>query len=165
TDYNMSVFGIDTLHYSSSKDLILFGESKLCKTISSGIALINKSLEEYEKQISDEFSLVLSERQLGKNKDFSDKFQDMIDECIDVKTFITKARIRKIGIPLFIAHGKEIDHSKIFSQLNKIHKKKILNLETIYYLISMPIIDKEKLVAIITQNIRNRLEELNAECN
>ena len=52
TDPNMSVFGIDTLFYSSKEKMLLFGESKLSKNINNGIALAKKSLKDYERQIS-----------------------------------------------------------------------------------------------------------------
>ena len=70
TDFNMSVFGIDTLFYSSKNNLILFGESKFSKSLANGIGLINKSLKSYEKQIRDEFILMLSKHRCtrGTNK-------------------------------------------------------------------------------------------------
>ena len=38
TDYNMSVYGIDTLYYSQQNDLLLFGESKVSKSVSNGMS-------------------------------------------------------------------------------------------------------------------------------
>ena len=50
TDYNMSVYGIDTLYYSEGNNLLLFGESKVSIKLDNGLNLIKKSLSEYENK-------------------------------------------------------------------------------------------------------------------
>lgn len=80
TDFNMSIYGIDTLFYSAENDMILLGESKLSKSLKNGIGLINKSLKTYEKQIKDEFVLMFSNRFLKNHMGiFGDKYNDAIE--------------------------------------------------------------------------------------
>jgi hypothetical protein len=155
TNYNMSVFGIDTLYYSTHNNLILFGESKFSLSLENGLGLIKTSLKKYEKQIKDEFKLVLSNR-LYKDKLnlFDEKYGDIAEISIDIDEFIVRAEIKTIGIPLFIAHGKEIDKNEILKKLQGIERISILGLEPIYYFISLPIIDKNKLIAIFTHKIK-----------
>ncbi len=113
SDRNMNVYGIDTLYYSSANDLLLFGESKITRKIGNGIALINKSLSEYEAQIKEEFSLVLSNRFYRNNLNvFHSKYGDIAEICCEMTDFIKDAKIDQIGVPIFIAHGTEIDEKK-----------------------------------------------------
>ncbi len=157
TDYNMSVYGIDTLFYSEKDHLLLFGESKLCININNGIGLINKSLSEYEKQLSDEFDLVLCNRcYKDKLNKFNEIFGDVSEICLNINDFIKKAAITKIGVPIFIAHGIEVEHKQILEKLSKIKFKQFFGLETQYYSISLPIIDKNKLIAVFTNKIREK---------
>ncbi len=157
TDYNMSVYGIDTVFYSEIDNMILFGESKLSISLKNGIALIKKSLEDYEKQISDEYELVLSNRIYGdKLNIFHDKYGDYTEICVDINEFIAEAHITQIGIPIFIAHGTDTDPDDIVKRMNKIPKKKMLGLDTKYYCISLPVIDKYKMIATFTRKIRER---------
>lgn len=157
TDPNMSVYGIDALFYSNQNNMILFGESKLSKSISNGIKLINESLQTYEQQIKDEFSLILSNRFLKNNMGiFGDKYADTIELCLSIEDFIEKADIKKIGIPIFIAHGTCILPEDIFNKLSKIQKTAMFGLETIYIVISLPIFDKSKMIGVFTQCIAER---------
>lgn len=157
TDYNMSVFGIDALFYSSQNDMILFGESKFCKSLSNGVALINKSLESYEDQIKDEFLLMLSNRFLRANMGlFGSKYADAIETCISIEEFIQTAHIARIGIPLFIAHGTDTAVADIFQKLDKITKTTILGVEPQYITISLPVVDKSKMISVLTQEIKER---------
>lgn len=160
TDYNMSVYGIDTLFYSEEKDLLLFGESKVSKSISNGIKLMNASLKEYTQQLEDEFTLVLSDRVLKKSLNiFTKKYEKIVEECLDIKEFIKKAEIKHIGIPIFIAHGTELDRVKIFDELQKIKKQNFFDLETLYFIITLPIIDKEVFTKEFTKYIKEKGEE------
>lgn len=160
TDYNMSVYGIDTLFYSQNKDLLLFGESKLSKSVKNGIALINSSLKEYEKQLEDEFTLVLSDRVLKNNLNiFTKKYGKIVEECISIQKFIEEAKIQHIGIPIFIAHGTELIKEDILNKLKKINKTTFFNIDTQYFLITLPIISKEKLVIEFTKYIRIKEDE------
>lgn len=161
TNYNMSIFGIDTLFYSSENNLIFFGESKMSKSIENGVELIKESLKEYEKQIQDEFLLTLSNRLINCNKIFLQTFQEHIDECINFEEFVKCTNIQAIGIPIFIAHGcdnTDLNIEHIFEVLLKIPNKKICDIETIYYSISLPIINKDKLMAYFTKEMQYKEE-------
>lgn len=157
TDSNMSVYGIDSLFYSSQDNFLLFGESKLTNSIDNGVKLIKESLKEYEKQIAEEYNLVLSNRFYKKNLNkFNDIFGDLVERCININDFIAEAKIQKIGVPIFIAHGQENDIDVIFDKLHGIHKKQLFKLVTNYFLISVPILNKGKLIATFTKKIREK---------
>lgn len=159
TSYNMSVFGIDTLFYSSKNNLIFFGESKVSKSIENGVELIKHSLKDYERQIKNEFLLTLSNRMLNCNKDFLNIFKNHIDECIDFEEFAKCANIKTIGIPVFIAHGcdnNNLNIEHIFKELSRLPEKILCNLDTTYYSISLPIINKDKLMAYFTREMQNK---------
>ncbi len=159
TDYNMNVYGIDTLYYSQDDNLLLFGESKLCLKLNNGIGLINASLKEYEQQLEDEFLLVLSNRiYKDKLKQFDKKYGDVAELCMSIQDFIDDAGITQIGIPIFIAHGTDLDEKKIFKKLKNIKSKNMFGIDTKYYLISLPMINKNKLIATFTELIRGREE-------
>lgn len=157
TDYNMSIFGIDTLFYSHEKKLLLLGESKVSKSISNGVALINKSLSSYQSQIDDEFELILSQRWLkDKMGYFADDFGDKIEISMNMSDFIKKADVRNIGIPVFIAHGGSETTEEIFNELSKIKKIDLYDIETNYIIISLPLIDKDEFVKAFTIAIAER---------
>lgn len=157
TDPNMNVFGIDALFYSREKDMILFGESKLSKSLSNGISLINTSLKSYEDQIRDEFTLMLSSRFLKNNMGiFGDKYEEIVEISISIEDFIQKASIKRIGIPIFIAHGTSTNPDEIIKKLKSIKKKTMLGLETIYIVISLPVFNKSKMISVFTQRIAER---------
>lgn len=158
TDYNMSVFGIDTLFYSPENKLLLLGESKVSKTLKNGIALINKSLSEYQSQVDDEFELILSQRWLlDKMGYFADDFGDKLETSLSMGSFIAKANIQQIGIPIFIAHGGIDTPEEILDSLiKKINKIKLYNLKTKYIIVSLPLIDKEKCIQTFTNEIIRR---------
>lgn len=157
TDPNMNVYGIDTLFYSSESDMILFGESKLSKSLLNGTGLINKSLKTYEQQIKDEFTLMLSSRFLKNNMGiFGDKYSDVIELCLSIESFIVMADVKRIGIPIFIAHGTEVKPNDIFKKLNKIKKTTMLGLKTVYIIVSLPIFNKSKMISVFTQGIAEK---------
>lgn len=163
TDYNMSVFGIDSLFYSSQNSMIMFGESKFSMSLHNGISLIKKSLEDYEKQISDEYELVLSNRLYGSQLNvFAGLYGDYTETCVNIREFITEAKISNIGVPIFIAHGTETDTATIIQKLKQIPRSNLLGLNTIYYCISLPVIDKYKAVALFTKKIRETEDKYNA---
>lgn len=130
TSYNMSIYGIDTLFYSEDKEMLLFGESKVTKKLENGINLINVSLEEYETRIKQEYELVLSNR-LYKDKlnKFNNKYGDVVDIALNIEEFIEKAQIKNIGIPIFIAHGNQIEINEIMKKLKTIKRNKILRIK------------------------------------
>lgn len=157
TDRNMNVYGIDTLYYDENNDMILFGESKLSNSLNNGIALIKKSLKEYESQIREEFVLVLSERTFSdKFGKFGEKYNNVIDQCISIEQFIEQVNIKHIGIPIFIAHGTDNNVEEIIKKLKKISKNKILGIQTTYFFISLPFLNKSKLIAVFTKLIKER---------
>ena len=157
TDYNMNVYGIDTVFYSEIDDMLLFGESKFSMNLYNGIKLIKESLKDYKKQILDDYELVLCNRLYGgKLKCFADKYGEYTEVCVDFEEFISEAGVCKIGIPIFIAHGMDLDESTILKRINRIPKDNLFGLETIYYFISLPVIDKAKMIAIFTREIEKR---------
>lgn len=158
TSFNMSVFGIDTLFYSIEQNIIYFGESKVSKSLKNGIELVNESLKNYSTQIENEFFLTLSNRVINCNEKFLEKFEKYIDTCISFSEFISCAKITKIAVPIFIAHGKDIDNETIFNELKKLPRKSLCNLDTKYYAISMPILNKDKMMAVFTREIREKEE-------
>lgn len=159
SDPNMNVYGIDTLFYSKDDDLIMFGESKLSVSITNGIGLINKSLKDYKKQIMDEFNLMLSSRFLKNNMGlFGDLYGQYTEISLNLVDFIKRANIKKIGIPIFIAHGSDTLISDIIDKLSRIEKVQFFELETRYYFISLPIVDKSKFIATFTRKIVEKRE-------
>ncbi len=130
TSYNMSIYGIDTLFYSEDKEMLLFGESKVTKKLENGISLINISLEDYESRIKQEYELILSNR-LYKDKlnKFNDKYGDVVDIALNIEEFIEKAQVKNIGIPIFIAHGKQTDIEEIIKKLNTIKRKNMFRIK------------------------------------
>lgn len=143
TDPNMSVFGIDALFYNKDDKFLLFGESKFYNDLDDGINALKKSLHSYEKQIEDEYLLVLSNTDNYNMPIIRENYISSIEECYTFKEFIQKEKIKNIGIPLFVLHGGKVDIDKILNSLNKIDKKVFFDLNTIYYCISLPIINKE----------------------
>jgi hypothetical protein len=163
TDKNMSVYGIDALFLDKPNRMILFGESKVSNRIKNGITLINKSLKKYEKEIREEYILVLSNNHLVLHG-LKEVFQGKEEVCTSFEEFISEANITKIGIPIFIAHGEENDHEFILKQMqNKITRLKYFNLDTIYYAISLPIINKTKFVGFITKIIKEKMSKYESE--
>lgn len=160
TDYNMSVYGIDVLYYSEKNDMILLGESKLSKSLENGRGLINESLETYEKQIKDEFTLIFNNRLLKPSMGiFGEKYGNYVEISLTVEDFIKEANIKRIGIPLFIAHGTQTDPQKIFKMLSQVKHPDLLNLEVVYYIISLPIVKKDKLIGVFTQAVLERMQQ------
>ncbi len=157
TDANMSVFGIDTLYFSDKDNLLLFGESKVSISLINGIKMIKKSLSDYEKQLSEEYRLVLSNR-LYKDKlyKFTDLFGEAVETTTTIQKFIDKVGIAQIGIPVFIAHGTETDNKGILKKLSKISSSKIFGIETRLITISLPIINKAKLITVFTKLIKEK---------
>lgn len=154
TDRNMSVFGIDALFLDPLSHTILFGESKVCKNIDNAITLINRSLVDYEQQISEEYKLVLSNNDVfNLSKEFLDVFKDHTDICMTFEEFVKSARIEKICVPAFIAHGNSEKDNNIETYLKKMNtnimRRKYFGLDTEYLFISLPIIDKVKMMDII----------------
>ena len=158
TDRNMSVFGIDALFLDPSKHTIFFGESKVSQNIDNAITLINRSLFDYEKQISEEYKLVLSnDESFNLSPEFLAAFKEHTDVCITFEEFIKAAHIEKICVPTFIAHGNSATNNTIEEYLRKMNtkiiRKNYFGLETVYLFISLPIIDKEQMMDVIMRKV------------
>lgn len=168
TDRNMSVFGIDTLFLDVAKRILYFGESKFCKTLDNGITLINRSLEKYEEQIDEEYRIVLSDDEAFRlSSDFEKIFGDAKQICISFREFINVSGIKKIGVPIFIAHGNmDINNVKPEEYISKLHKKikrsTYFGVEVVYIFISLPVIDKNKFIeCAITKAVKKQDEYKN----
>ena len=159
TNKNMSVYGIDVLYFDEKNKIILFGESKVCNNIGNGITQINESLLKYEKMIKDEFMLIFTRDKINQLNCLKDIYKNEMELAFDFFQFVDLAKINKIGIPLFIAHGTEIKNNEIFDKLTSIAKKDFFGFDTKYYIISFPIIDKNEFAIAISKKIKQKKEE------
>lgn len=164
TDRNMSVFGIDALFFDSSNKIIFFGESKVCKNIENAIQLVNRSLSDYEKQIAEEYRLVLSNNEIyNLSPEFKEVFQEHTEICITFQEFIKQTNIKRICVPIFIAHGKSKNSDTIAEYLekmiNKINSLSYFDIETFYIFISLPIINKDKAIEEIMREVVKKSNE------
>lgn len=158
TNNNMSVHGIDVIYLREDDNLLYFGESKFTKNLYNGITQINKSLSSYEKMISDEYELILTDMHAHMNiYKLYEIYGDYLSCSISFKSFIDKANIKEVCIPLFIAHGNEINAKDILKELDKITKISVFNLETKYLIISLPIVDKDEFMRVISYKIAKRM--------
>ncbi|WP_176474214.1 Hachiman antiphage defense system protein HamA [Niallia circulans] len=156
TDKNMSVHGIDALFLDKEKEMILFGESKFSKKLENGMTLVNKSLKNYEHEIRDEYKLVLTNNHLKLNG-LEDVFPGQTELCIDFDEFIEETKLKYIGVPIFIAHGIENDFKEILNKLQKgIKRTKYFGLETIFFVISLPVLNKKVFIEYLTSVIKQK---------
>lgn len=162
TNKNMSVFGIDVIFWDYNEKMILFGESKVSKNLDDGIRLINKSLKNYEHQIREEFRTTLS-RKLHNNN-LPNEIKEYIGKAMNFEKFIEISKTEKIGIPIFIMSGDDIDVNQITKKLDKIKKQKLLNLDVKYYIINIPIIDKNIFQTKILKFLRERCDFYESKC-
>lgn len=158
TDRNMSVFGIDALFFDPEQRIIYFGESKVCNNIDSAITLINRSFNDYEEQIAEEYKLVLANDDVfNLSQPFKNAFQMYTEVCISFQDFIKAAAINKICVPAFLAHGNSVDSSTpehfLHKMNTKLNRNQFFGLDTEYIFISLPIIDKPKMMSIIMQKV------------
>lgn len=168
TDRNMSVFGIDSLFLDPSQHTIFFGESKVSKNIDNAITLINRSLLDYEKQISEEYKLVLSnDESFNLSPEFLAAFKEHTDVCITFEEFIKAAHIEKICVPTFIAHGNSTTNNTIEEYLRKMNtqiiRRNYFGLETVYLFISLPIIDKEQMMDVIMRKVVKKCNDYSSK--
>ena len=158
TSPNMSVYGIDTLHCSLREHIFYFGESKMVGSLDNGITLICKSLEEYEAQISKEY-YTIKNNNINKNEEFIEVFNSSLKRCLSFTDLIRVASLTTIGVPIFIAHGGKFDTKYVFEKMSTIPQKNLFGLETKYFLISVPIINKSKFREAFIKVIRDKIEE------
>lgn len=164
TDRNMSVFGIDALFFNPAERIIYFGESKVCKTIDNAITLVNRSFTEYESQISEEYKLVLSNSDVFRlSQGFQSAFERYTEVCISFEDFVKAAEISQICVPAFIAHGNgETGNTPadFLQKMNtKIKRNSFFGLDTKYLFISLPIIDKAKMMDVIMRKVVRKSNE------
>ena len=164
TDRNMSVFGIDALFFDPVERIIYFGESKVCKNIDNAITLVNRSFVDYESQISEEYKLVLSNNNVFRlSQEFQSAFERYTDICISFKDFVKAASISQICIPAFIAHGngasKNTPEDFLQKMNTKITRNSFFGLDTKYLFISLPIIDKVKIMDVIMRKVVKKSNE------
>lgn len=163
TDKNMSIYGIDELFFCSESNMLFFGESKVSIRLENGIALVNKSLQGYEKEIKDEFLLCLSESQI-KICNLPDEIVNGIQTSISFEQFALKAHLKQIGVPIFICHGEDVEPKQILKEMGaKVNKRRILGFDTNYICISLPIINKETFFEYLTGAIKVKLQTLEAQ--
>ena len=172
TDRNMSVFGIDALFFDPIKRIIYFGESKVCNNIDNAITLINRSFLDYESQISEEYKLILSNHDVFRlSQEFQSAFEKYTEICISFEDFVKVASISQICVPAFIAHGNGATKNNPADFLHKMNTKITRNsffgLDTKYLFISLPIIDKAKMMDVLMRKVvrksneyRNRLAQI-----
>lgn len=162
TNKNMSVFGIDVIFWATEEQMLLFGESKVSRNLENGINLINQSLTKYEHQIFEEYRTILSSTLLPIN--LPKKIKQFIGKSVNFERFIDIAEIKKIGIPIFIMNGSETDANEIIYKLSEINIIKIKNLEVVYYVISLPIVDKNIFQSKIIKYLRERCDYYESNC-
>lgn len=162
TNKNMSVFGIDVIFWDYNEKMLLFGESKVSKSLDDGIELINKSLKNYERQICEEFRTTLSRKLYVNN--LPDDIKKYIGKAMNFKKFIEISETEKIGVPIFIMSGTDIDVCQIIKKLDRVKKQKILGLGVKYYIINIPIIDKNVFQTKILKFLRERCDFYESKC-
>ncbi len=158
TSRNMSVYGIDTVHCSLKDKVLYFGESKMVDTIDNGISLIKKSLVSYEAQISKEY-YTIKNNSFSRSTAFLDVFGDDLNHCLNFTSLIERTGINRIGIPIFISHGGKYNTEEVFAKMKTIEQVKLFGLDTIYYLISVPVLSKDNLRNAFVAEIREKIRE------
>ncbi len=155
TNRNMSIYGIDVIFYNPSDNTLMFGESKVSKSLENGIKLVNDSLKNYEHQIFEEYRAILSNNIIPM-QNLPQNLKKYINTCIDFKRFVLEANINTITIPIFIAHGEEYEINKIFEKMNNLKKTTVLDLNIKYIIISLPILDKNVFQSSLISFLRER---------
>lgn len=158
TSRNVSVYGIDTVHCSLKDKTLYFGESKMVDNIDNGVSLIKKSLNSYEAQISEEY-YTIKNNSFVRSDAFLNIFGDDLNHCLNFSALIERTGINRIGIPIFISHGGKYETEEIFSKMKTIKQVEMFGLDTTYYLISVPVISKEKFREAFVSIIREKIEE------
>ena len=155
TNRNMSIYGIDVIFYNPSDNTLMFGESKVSKSLENGIKLVNDSLKNYEHQIFEEYRAILSNNIIPM-QNLPQNLKKYINTCIDFKRFVLVANINTITIPIFIAHGEEYEINEIFEKMNNLKKTTVLDLNIKYIIISLPILNKNVFQSSLISFLRER---------
>lgn len=162
TNKNMSIFGIDVIFFDNKNKMLLFGESKVSKSLDNGINLINRSLRNYEHEICEEYRTILSIELIDKQ--LPDEIKEYIGKALSFKKFIEIANIKRIGIPIFIMNGEDTNLEIINKKLDKIEKVEFMNLEIVYYIINLPIVDKNDFQSKLIKFLRERCDYYESKC-
>lgn len=157
TNRNMSIYGIDVIFYNPTDNTLMFGESKVSKSLENGINLVNDSLKNYQHQIFEEYRAILSSDVINISN-LPKELEKYIDTCIDFERFINEANIKTITIPIFIMHGLEFNVEEIFEKMNKLKKTTVLDLNIKYTIISLPIIDKNIFQSCLVEFLKERID-------
>ena len=80
------------------------------------------------------------------------------------KKFIEIANIKRIGIPIFIMSGEDTNLESINKKLDKIDKVDFMGLEITYYIINLPIIDKNVFQSKVIKFLRERCDYYESKC-
>ena len=95
--------------------------------------------------------------------DFNITFQQYTDVCASFVDFIQMASINQICVPAFLAHGNGPNNNtpeNYLSQMNtKLNRKSFFGLDTKYIFISLPIIDKAKMMDAIMKKVVEKNNE------
>ena len=83
-------------------------------------------------------------------------FGEQLETSLSMFDFVGKAKIETVGIPVFIAHGGNNDVDDIFKKLKKIKKVSLYGLNMKYIVISLPLVDKEKLMKFFAKMLVER---------
>lgn len=59
---------------------------------------------------------------------------------------------------MFMAHGETASETEIFEKLKKVKTNKLFNIETKIISISLPVINKSKMISVFTKKIKERCE-------
>lgn len=158
TSRNMPVYGIDTVHCSLENRIFYFGESKMVDSIDNGINLIKKSLENYEAQISNEY-YTIKNNNFTRSTEFLKLFDECLLRCLKFTELIEYIGLSSIGIPVFVSHGGTYDVETVFKKMRNIPNKPLFNLETKYFLISVPILDKNRFRDSFINVVKEKIKE------
>ena len=130
----------------------------MVESIDNGINLIIRSLENYEAQISSEF-YTIKNNNFSKNEEFMKLFEESLYRCLNFSELISRIDIKTIGIPIFISHGGDYDLNTIFNKMKRIPQTALFGLDTKYFFISVPILDKAKFRDAFINVINDKIEE------
>ncbi len=160
----MPVFGCDVIYYSKGKNSFLFGEAKFTDKVESGIQLIKDDLKEYEERIENEYTCVITKCVDDSTQELlGPKLNNVIETTLSLKEAAKRANMKYIYVPLFIMHGGDLDPETILKKIDVLGGVKFLDLETRYYVISLPVGNKECTYNMFEAYINQKVEQLKKE--
>jgi hypothetical protein len=66
---------------------------------------------------------------------------------------------------VFITHGEDIDHEKIITKLEKLDRLSFFGVDTLYTIISLPIISKSEILEAFTKRLSDALGEIDGKAS